>query len=67
MTETNIGIPQQTETQTCGGTHHTVVLVLIDPAVTLLSLNHELVVTETSINKCVDEGACKVTSSRVDG
>lgn len=41
------------------------ILVLVNPAVALLSFHHELVVAETSIDKGVDEGAGEICTSRV--
>lgn len=67
VTEANIGVPQQAETQTCSSTHHTVILVLVNPTITLVRLNHELVITESGINKRVDESTCKIPSCGVYG
>jgi hypothetical protein len=44
----------------------TVIFVLIDPRVALLSLNHQLVVAETGVDKRVDECARQVASCGVD-
>jgi len=43
-----------------------VILVLVDPTVSLLSLDHELVVSESSVHERVDEGSCQVGSSGID-
>ena len=43
------------------------VLVLVDPALSLLRLCHELVVPKASIDKAVDKAACEVLLCRVDG
>lgn len=43
----------------------TVVLVLVYPTVSFVSFHHELVVTESSIDECVDECTSQITASRV--
>lgn len=40
------------------------ILVFIDPTTTFLGLDHEFVVTESSINERVDETSSKITASR---
>ena len=66
VTETNIRIPKQAQSETSSSTHHTVILVLVDPAVTLLGLHHQLVIAESRINKGVDKGTSQVPTCRVN-
>lgn len=44
----------------------TMFLVLVDPTASLLGLDHELVVSESSVDEGVDERASQVGSCRVD-
>lgn len=41
-------------------------LVLVDPALSLLRLDHELVVAESGVDEGVDKGTSEVLTSRVD-
>jgi hypothetical protein len=82
MAETDVRVPEQAESQGRGGTHHTyfhvkmqrrrerrgltVILVLVDPAVPLFRLDHQLVVTEASVDKGIDKGTSQVAPCRVD-
>ena len=42
------------------------ILVLVDPTVSLRSVDHELVIAETGIHERVDEGSGQVSSCGVD-
>jgi hypothetical protein len=44
----------------------TMVLVLVDPTASLLSFDHELVVSEASVDEGVDERASQIGSCRID-
>jgi hypothetical protein len=44
----------------------TVIFVLVDPRVTLLRLDHQLVVAEASVDERVDKRARQVASCGVD-
>ena len=44
----------------------TVVFVLVNPAVTFLRIDHELVIPEACVNKCIDEGPGQIPPSRVN-
>jgi hypothetical protein len=41
------------------------IFILVDPTVAFLCLNHKLVITKTSIDKCIDECSSKVTTRRI--
>ena len=42
------------------------VLVLVNPTVTLLSHNHQFIIAKARIDKCINKCSCKISPSRVD-
>ena len=44
---------------------HTMVFVLVNPAVSFLSLDHEFIIPEPSIDEGVYEGSCKICPCRI--
>ncbi len=66
LVQTGLGVPQQAHTKRSRCRQHAVVLVLVDPRVAFGCIDHELVVTETSIDESVDKGAGQVATSRVN-
>lgn len=48
------------------GKSQTMILILIDPTASLLGFHHQLIISESSIHKCVDEGTGKILFRRID-
>ncbi len=44
----------------------TMILILVNPAVTLLGHNHQFIIAKARIDKCINKCACKISASRVN-
>jgi hypothetical protein len=79
LVDTCLRVPKHAESQRRRSTHHsckvsyqtqtplhTVVLVLVDPALAFRSIGHELVVTESGIHEAVHKSRSKVGTGGID-
>ena len=65
MVDTRLKVPKHAHSNTSCGRHHTFVLVLVDPALSLACVHDELVIAESRIYKGVDKGGCEIKPGRV--